>query len=51
MVVGAAWPTLAEESAPRRYGDKVLPDATVEALIGNGIEKGRSAWGGCGRGR
>ena len=27
--------------APRRYGDKVLPDATVRVSIGDAIEKGR----------
>ncbi|WP_422016378.1 hypothetical protein [Reyranella sp.] len=27
--------------APRRYGDKLLPDATVKVSIGEAIEKGR----------
>jgi len=27
--------------APRRYGEKVVPDATVKVSIGDGIEKGR----------
>lgn len=27
--------------APRRYGDKLLPDATLKVSIGDAIEKGR----------
>jgi hypothetical protein len=27
--------------APRLYGDKVVPDATVDVSIGDAIEKGR----------
>lgn len=32
---------LVAKIAPRRYGDKLVPDATVKVSIGEAIEKGR----------
>ena len=32
---------LVAKIAPRRYGEKVVPDATVKVSIGDAIEKGR----------
>lgn len=33
---------LVAKIAPRRYGDKVVPDATVRVSIGDAIDKGRA---------
>ena len=36
---------LTAKIAPRRYGEKVVPDATVKVSIGDAIEKGRERVG------
>jgi hypothetical protein len=44
QIVTIKW--LTARIAPRRYGEKVVPDVAVKVLIGYAIEKGREMLGG-----